>query len=536
MLMGIRRRIERAKACLKVLVDAAEWLTSHAPAAISAPSADRAIALAEIAGAAWAARDVIHHGRADLGKSPDPRFVAWLARRSSAWGGQLAPALMAASDGEMRTLLCEGAVPELQAGVQAGRPADEDWLVQPAYRIDHAAAFLAELNAAARPRSAAVHQARAEALDQQIANTSPSQTAHISAHAFAVHDLTGVYGPGGSAVRDTMLRFVATHPPGERATLQASKVAALLSDALGPRARVALLDQIIVLLGPVDGDPSVRMALARDSALVLLLLDADAVEPGGLTDVAMPITDTATGSSSPSPEHGRDQETSVDGGDAADDANNRGTDPIAEIAGEAERAIVAAVAERDARYQRAVDAGSLADALAIVRDAAADDDHEQAWSLLQDIARRHPDADPGRRPGHRRPGRPGSRGPRQRRRFRRARSRVLHRPVASPCAGRRCHRPRGPTPAQRRRPRYRALRQRDRAHLGGLTPNYLHDIVWCDRGAQVTLDTKGSMSAPMGRTMVAILTHALVDDRVPALVTGWIPALDDPMTRWGSVD
>src|SRR4051812_20271287 len=254
MLMGIRGRSERAKGCLKVLVDAAAALTSRAPAAIGAPSADHAIALAEIAGAAWAAREVIEKGRSYPLTSPDPRLEAWLARRSAAWGGQLAPALMPASDGEMGTLLHEGAMPVLQAGVEVGRPADADWLVPAAFRIDHAAAFLAELNAAARPRPAAVHQARAEALDQQIAITGPSQSAHISAHAFAVHYLTGIYGPGDRAVRDTMLRFVATHPPHERATLQGSKIAALLSDALGSRARMALLDHII-LLAALGGAP-----------------------------------------------------------------------------------------------------------------------------------------------------------------------------------------------------------------------------------------------------------------------------------------
>src|SRR4051794_36357875 len=248
MLMGIRRRSERAKGCLKVLVDAAAALTSRAPAAIGAPSADHAIGLAEIAGAAWAAREVIEQGRAGPVESPGPRFGAWLAPRSSAWGGDFAPALMAASDGEMGGLLYEGALPELQSGVEAGRPADAGWLVMPAFRIDHAAAFLAELNAAARPRPAAVHQARAEALDEQIAITGPSRSAHVSAHAFAVHYLTGIYGPGDRAVRDTMLRFVATHPPHERATLQVSKIAALLSDALGSRARMALLDYILLLL------------------------------------------------------------------------------------------------------------------------------------------------------------------------------------------------------------------------------------------------------------------------------------------------
>jgi hypothetical protein len=50
MLMGIRRRGERANACLKVLVNAAASLTSLAPEAISAPSAGHASSLAEIAG------------------------------------------------------------------------------------------------------------------------------------------------------------------------------------------------------------------------------------------------------------------------------------------------------------------------------------------------------------------------------------------------------------------------------------------------------------------------------------------------------
>ena len=88
MLMGIRRRSERAKACLKVLVDASASLTSRAPAAIGAPSADHAIALAEIAGAAWAARDVLEHGSARPVTNPDSQFEAWLAERSRAWGGE----------------------------------------------------------------------------------------------------------------------------------------------------------------------------------------------------------------------------------------------------------------------------------------------------------------------------------------------------------------------------------------------------------------------------------------------------------------
>jgi hypothetical protein len=279
---------------------------------------------------------------------------------------------------------------------------------------------------------------------------------------------------------------------------------------------MALLDHILVLLGPIDTDPSVRMPLARDTALVLLMIDAEAGEPGVPTAVAP------------------GEKTTVSGGDAANSTNNRGT-PIAEIAAEAERAIVAAATERQARYQRAVDTGSLADALAIVRDAAAADDHEQAWSLLQDIARRYPEADPSDlvtvAPG------------------------VLG-PVAldsdgvfdGPGAG--CFTVLSPAPAEaaaaiaRVAPRLLNVDDRGIEHLdrdtaetsGAYTPNYLHDIVCCDRGVQVMLDTKGSMSAPMGRTMVGILTQALIDDLVPAVVTGWIPALDDAMTRWDRED
>lgn len=531
MLTGIRRRSERAKGCLKVLVDASAALTSRAPAAIGAPSAEHAIALAEIAGAAWAARDVLEHGPAPPVRSPDPQFEAWLAQRSRAWGGQLAPGLMAASDGEMGRLLYSGTLPELQAAEDAGTPAEIGWLVDPAFKIDHAAAFLAELNAGARPRPAAVHQARAEALDQQLATTYGYQGTHRSAHAFAVHYLTGIYGPGGDALRTTMLHFIATYPPQERATLQAAKVAALLSDALGPRARMALLDQIILSLGPNDGDPSRLMRFASDSALVLLLLEEDDVEPGEQTDVAMPIAvEAPRGCSAQPPADGPDQALSLVGGDAADGPAGS-ADWIAEIAGEAECAIVAASAERQARYERAVDAGSLTDALVVVRDAAVDDDHEQAWSLLQDVARRHPDADPGGlvtvAPDILGPVDLDSDGD-----------------FDGPGAG--CFTVLSPAPAAaaaaiaRVAPRLLNVDDRGTEHpdydtaatSDAYTPNFLHGVVWCDRGAQVTLDTKGSMSAPMARTMVAILSQALVENRAPALITGWIPELDDSMSRW----
>jgi hypothetical protein len=534
-LMGIRRRGERANACLKVLIDAAASLTSRAPSAIDAPSAEHAIALAEIAGAAAAAHSVIEHGEANLNLTADSRLLDSLARRSAPWGGQFAPGLMAASDGEMRTLLHEGAVSELEAGLQAGRPADANWLIQPAYRIGNAAMFLAALNATARARPAGVHLERAEALDQQIASAPAIQTSHSSAHAFAVHHLTGIYGPGDSAMRTTMLRFVATHPPHERATLQASKVGALMSGAQGPRTRMALLDHIIILLGPAGGDPSIRTALARDSALVLLMLDTDAVEHPDVSSTALPVAQTSVAARSPSPEHGPGHAPPIHSGRSVLDAKPGGIDAIAEIAREAERAIAAATGERQAWYQRAVEADSLADALAIVRDAAADDDHEQAWLLLEDIARRHPEADPN--------------------------DLVTIAPdVLGPVAldsdgdfdgpGAGCFTVLSPAPAAaaaavaRIAPRLLNVDDRGIEHhdsetartAGFYTPNYLHAVAWCDRGAQVMLDTKGSISTAMARTMLAIITHALIDNRVPALVTGWIPALQPRMGRWDTED
>jgi hypothetical protein len=187
------------------------------------------------------------------------------------------------------------------------------------------------------------------------------------------------------------------------------------------------------------------------------------------------------------------------------------------------------------RYQRAIDPDSLADTLAIVRDATVDDDHEQAWLLLGDIARRHPDADP--------------------------HDLVTVAPDVlgpidldsdedfdGPEAG--CFTILSPAPADAAAALARVARrllnvddqgiEHDDSEIAraadSYTPNYVHDIVWCDRAAQVTLDTKGSISAPMARTMIAIITDALVDQKAPALVTGWIPALDPLMTRWGSDD
>lgn len=529
-LVGIRRESERSKACLKVLVTAAKLLTARAPSAIGSPSAEHARRLAEMAGMAWAAGAVIEHGSPRLDVTPNSAFLDHWARRSARWGGQLAPGLMAASDGEMHTLLYEGSVSELQAGVEAGKRADARWLVQPAYKINHGAAYLAELNAAARARPNAVHQERAEAIDQEIVKRYPDQSARISAHAFAVHSLTGIYGAGVTP-RETMLRFIATYPPQPRATLQASKVAALLSDAQRTRARMALLDYIILLLGPDQGNMSARMDLARDAALVLVLLDEDAAAP----DEPRNITIAASKSSlTPSSTSAAPRSEPQRGGvvpETTPEVETQSVDVIAEIAHEAERAGVAATAERQERYQRAIDADSVPDALAVIRDAAVGNDYEQAWLLLKDLGQRHPDP----YPNHLVTVAPDVLGPV---------SLDSDGTFDGPGAG--CFTVLSPDPAKATaavaRIAARLLNVDDRGTehsdseiartAGAYTPNYLHDLLWCDRGTLVMLDTKGTMPAPMARAMLDIITRALLDERVPALITGWIAALSSEMKPW----
>jgi hypothetical protein len=536
MLMGVRRRGERITACLKVLLHAAQSLGARAPTSISAPSAEHSVALAEIAGTASAVRAVADQGRVNLEWTADASWLAAMAKRSFPWAGSLAPRLMAASDGDLGPLLFEAAVPKLQAAAQAGPP-DPAWLVQPAFRIDHAAVFLAELNAAAQGRPDAVHEARAERLNQRMSSTYPEESARVSAHAFAIHYLTGIYGHGTgvTAVRETMLRFIAAHPPEERAALRASRVAALLSDAFGARAEMALLDFILLLLGPKQtGNPSVQLELARDSALVLLLLDTDADQLYEPATVAVPVPQRRSAPSSPQTGRGQHPFAPADN-EVTGAAGIDSSDAIAEIAREAERAIATAVAERRARYQQAVDADSLTDALVVVRDAAAGDDHEQVWRLLQDIARRYPDANPA--------------------------DLVTVAPnvlggVAldgdehfdGPGAG--CFTALSSAPldaaAAIARITGRLMNVDDKGiehadsatarDSGAYTPNTIHEITTSDFGAQVSLDTKGWMPAPMARTMLAVITQSLIDDRVPALITGWIPALDPEMTPWNPQD
>ena len=172
----------------------------------------------------------------------------------------------------------------------------------------------------------------------------------------------------------------ATHPPQANATLRASKVAALLVDALGPRARMQLLDHLILLLAEADGEPSPKMRRASDTALVLLLLDANNAEPETREDDALPGSVEA--------KRAPRLRTPADGSGATE------ADWLAEIADEADRAIAAASAERRDRYEKAASTGSLADAMLVIHEAAADEDREQAWSLFKDVVSRHQDARP----------------------------------------------------------------------------------------------------------------------------------------------
>jgi hypothetical protein len=528
LLMSIRRRGERAKSYVKILVAASESLTSHAPSAIAAPSAEHAIRLGQIAGMASAVRVVIDQGSFNSNLTASAPFHDRLAERSALRAGELAPGLMAASDGEMRTLLWNGTVSELQAKEPVGNDPNNKWFIDPADKIQHAAQLLAELNASARRRSPEAHLARAEALDRQIAATPAHQQANRTAHAFAVHYLTKVYGQGDNGVRSAMLRFVATHPSHERATLQASKVAALFSDGPAHGARMALLDRIIILLGPGRGDSPISEAFARDSALVLLLLDDDVTEAGSSTGITTPV-DSAHSPTTDGPEQ------SSSDASRARDLGTGVTDLISEISQQADRAIAAAAADRADRYERAMDAGLLTEAVAIVRDAVVDDDHDQAWMLLGDIARRHPEAEPAGLVTVA----PNVLG---------AVSLDSEDYFDDPGAG--CFTVLSPQPAKAAAavtPVLERLLNVDDQGIeyadseiprtaGGYTPNYLHDLLWCDRGVQIILDTKGSMSAPMARGMLTIITGALIHNLVPAVVTGHIPALEPRMTPWKNED
>ena len=53
------------------------------------------------------------------------------------------------------------------------------------------------------------------------------------------------------------------------------------------------------------------------------------------------------------------------------------------------------------------------------------------------------------------------------------------------------------------------------------TPNWVSDVECCDVGARLRVDTKGVMWAAMGRSMLQLLSDALIQDRIPGhLVDG----------------
>jgi hypothetical protein len=68
------------------------------------------------------------------------------------------------------------------------------------------------------------------------------------------------------------------------------------------------------------------------------------------------------------------------------------------------------------------------------------------------------------------------------------------------------------------------------------TPNYVDDVRYGQYGAIVVLDTKSWMSSAMGRTMVGVLSAALVEDGVAAHITGYCRDLDSDWAVWTAPD
>ena len=64
------------------------------------------------------------------------------------------------------------------------------------------------------------------------------------------------------------------------------------------------------------------------------------------------------------------------------------------------------------------------------------------------------------------------------------------------------------------------------------TPNFVFDVRWSQFGAEVTVDTKGTMTAAMARSMAELIARALRENGVAAHVTGWRPELGGLMTAW----
>ncbi len=65
-----------------------------------------------------------------------------------------------------------------------------------------------------------------------------------------------------------------------------------------------------------------------------------------------------------------------------------------------------------------------------------------------------------------------------------------------------------------------------------LTPRYVAEIEASWLGARVLLDTRGCMWAAMGRTMVEIISSALADAHIPAVIGGRCAELDGQFVAW----
>ena len=65
-----------------------------------------------------------------------------------------------------------------------------------------------------------------------------------------------------------------------------------------------------------------------------------------------------------------------------------------------------------------------------------------------------------------------------------------------------------------------------------LTPRYVAEVEASWLGARVLLDTRGGMWAPMGRTIVELVTSALAEAHIPAVIGGRCAELDGQFVAW----
>lgn len=66
------------------------------------------------------------------------------------------------------------------------------------------------------------------------------------------------------------------------------------------------------------------------------------------------------------------------------------------------------------------------------------------------------------------------------------------------------------------------------------TPNWVSDVETCEVAARLMLDTKGAMWSALQRTIVSIITEALIADNVPAHIIGVCPDLHHRFKNWPS--